>query len=156
LVRNLISSLVTQFSRRCPSIPEALSTLFSNSLDGEHQPSNKSLTKVLRSVLGGFCHAYIVLDALDECAEQDKLISFMEEIASWDLSQIHILATSRPDPVFEDRLKSETIHLQSALMNADIQIHICERLQNDFRLSKWPLVVKKEIEARLMEGADGM
>jgi hypothetical protein len=116
---------------------------------------------VLRDILtaSGFCHAYIMLDALDECREQDELLSFLEEMTSWELDVLHVLATSRPDPKINECLASRIMHvidLQSVIVDADIQLHICEELQRDFSLRKWPLEVKNEIETSLMEGAKGM
>jgi hypothetical protein len=158
-VRNLVCALVTQFSGRCSSCPECLATLYSHSLDGQHQPTTTSLTQILRKIIGNFPHAYIVVDALDECSEQDDLLSFLEEVTSWNLGSLHILATSRPDRMTTERLArriSYAIDIRSALVDPDIRIYVRERLQNEFSLSKWPLKVKKEIEATLMEGANGM
>lgn len=159
VVKSLISSLVTQFCRRCAFIPEGLATLYSNSLDGRHQPTITSPTKILRNILTAFRHAYIVLDALDECTEQDDLLSFIEEITDWKLDGLHILATSRQDQMTNERLASrisDSVDLQSAIVDLDIRVHIRERLRSDFSLKKWPPKVKEEIEKSLMEGANGM
>ena len=148
-----------QFSSRGTGIPDGLTALYSNGQQGEQQPMTTSLMKALRDILAGFHHAYILLDALDECAEQDKLLSFIRQVSDWKLGQLHILATSRPDPVIEACLASrvsDAINLQSAPVDADIQLHIRKCLQTDFRLSKWPLEVKKDIETSLMNGANGM
>jgi hypothetical protein len=115
--------------------------------------------KVLRDIPAGFLHVYIVIDALDECAEHDNLFLFIEEITDWELDNLHILATSRPDQIMKESIASRTsytVNIQSAVVDVDIQIHICERLQNDVWLHKWPLKVKQEIEMSLMGGAEGM
>jgi hypothetical protein len=115
--------------------------------------------KVLRDIITGFRHAFIVLDAVDECAEPDDLLSFIEEVTDWELVNLHILATSRPNQITEESIASRTLHtinIQSAVIDVDIQIYIRERLQNDIRLRKWPLKVKQEIESGLMLGAKGM
>jgi hypothetical protein len=158
VVRSLICSLVTQFSRTCTSTPEGLATLYSKCLDGQHTPTSTSLMKALRDIITGFHHAYIVIDALDECAEPDDLLSFIEEVTGWGLDNLHILATSRRNQIteFVASRTSYTINIQSAVVDMDIQTHIRERLQNDIRLRKWPLKVKQEIESGLMLGAKGM
>lgn len=107
----------------------------------------------------GFRHTYIVLDALDECAEQNKLLSFIDEITDWRLGTLHILATSRPDRLIHGHLTSrlsDVINIQSAFVDADIRIYIRECLRSDFKLCRWPLEVKEEVEMSLMEGANGM
>jgi ankyrin repeat domain-containing protein 50 len=143
----------------CASFPDGLADLFSDCLDGKNKPTTASLMKLLQEILAGFRHAYIVLDAIDECGEEDKLLSTIEEITNWELKNVHILATSRPHPVIKDRLSSrvsDAVDLQSALVDADIRLYIREHLQNDFRLKRWSLVVKEEIEKGLVEGANGM
>lgn len=40
--------------------------------------------------------------------------------------------------------------IQSALVDADIFLHILERLSNDPRLKEWPVDVQKEVEEALM------
>jgi hypothetical protein len=159
VVRSLICSLVTQFSRRCIGIPAGLATLYSNCLDGQHQPTTASITAILQGIITSFHHAYIVLDALDECIEQDDLLSFLEDVTDWGLDNLHILATSRPDHITRECLVSritDAIDLQNALVDEDILTYVRERLQNDVRLRKWQPKVKDEIEMTLMEGAKGM
>jgi hypothetical protein len=58
---------------------------------------------------------YIVLDALDECAEQDDLLSFLHAITYWKLNILHILAAiaSRPDRAF---VVSHTLQHSSKLI----------------------------------------
>jgi hypothetical protein len=115
--------------------------------------------KVLHGIITGFRHAYIVLDALDECTEQDDLVSFIEEITDWDLDNLHVLATTRPNQITNEYIASRTsyiINIQSTVVDEDIRIHVRERLQKDVQLRKWPSNVRQEIEMSLMDGAKGM
>jgi len=123
------------------------------------QPTTESLMKVLQGILAGFRHAYIVLNALDECAEREKLLSFIEQINNWKLGTLHILVMSQPETVVSECLASRvssTIDLQSAVVDIDIQIHIHKKLQSDPHLKKWPSNIKEEIATSLMKGANGM
>ena len=75
------------------------------------------------------------------------------------LDSLHILTLSRKEQDIKDHLEPQVsgqINIQSALVDGDIQIHICDRLQNDPKLKKWHAKVKKEIETTLMNGACGM
>jgi hypothetical protein len=117
--------------------------------------------EVLHDILSGFRHAYIVIDALDECSEPelDDLLSFIEEVAEWKHGSLHFLVTCRPIRYILKALKPiilNNIDLRHALLIEDIRIHIRERLQNDRLLREWPMEVKDEIEGCLMKGADGM
>jgi hypothetical protein len=157
--RSLVCSLITQFSTQCKTTPEALENLYSQSQNGQWQPSTHNLMVALEHILGCFHHTYIILDALDECVERTELLETITKIMDWKLDACHILATSRRERDIEDCLQSLVscqINIQSELVAGDIQIYIQDRLQNDSKLKKWPAKVQEEIEVTLMAGADGM
>lgn len=156
---NLLRSLIVQLSIQSANTPESLSALFARSQDGQQRPTTDALALALESILRDFQQIFIILDALDECKEREELLGLIENIAKWNLEKLHILATSRREREIEDSLEpliTGQICIQSALVNADIHIHICERLQNDPKLRKWPANVQMEIEKTLMDGAHGM
>jgi ankyrin repeat domain-containing protein 50 len=113
----------------------------------------------LRHIIKGFQHVYVIVDALDECRDQDQLLAIIIEIISWKLGPLHLLATSRKEKDIEGcvgPLASTQFDLHSLQINTDIQTHIQETLKNDSKLKKWPSKVHSQIEAALMEGAHGM
>ena len=152
-------SLIEQFSAQCTSNPEALETIYSHNLEGARQPSASALMGTLRDILQGFGNTYIIVDALDECLEREKLLGLIEDIAGWKISTLHILATSRKEQDIEDCLSSivsSQINIQSSLVNADIRIHVRDRLRKDRKLQKWSAHAQAEIEAALIANAHGM
>ena len=156
---NLIRSLITQLSFQSPSCPDALAALYSQNENGQRQPTTEGLMITLKSILRGFRHAYVIVDALDECGDWEQLRALIEDITEWKLGTLHVLTTSRKEQDIGDCLGprvSAQINLHSALVNVDIQTHLCERLRNDTKLKKWPTKVHKQIEVALMEKADGM
>jgi hypothetical protein len=157
---NLIRSLIVQLSTQSEKTPESLDALFVRSQDGQQQPKMDALTLTLQHILGGFQQAFIILDALDECKgkEREELLGLLKNLIDWKVEGLHVLATSRRERDIEETLAplaTDQICIQSALVNADIHVHICERLQNDPKL-KWPKNVQEEIEKTLMDGAHGM
>jgi len=155
----LIRSLITQLSAQSKHTPEPLNTIYSRCQEGQQQPTIADLVLTLRHMLGDFCETFIIVDALDECTEREGLLGMLKEIVDWKLEKLHILTTSRREKDIEESLTPLTtgqICIQSALVNADIQLHIRHRLQNDQKLKRWPLVVQGEIEKSLMDGAHGM
>jgi len=112
----------------------------------------------LQLILEGFDHVYIVLDALDECAERTKLLDLIEEIITWKLKGLHVLATSRRERVFLERLEpraSDSFDIQE-LIHEDIRIYIREKLRSRFINKKWLSKVQDAVENRLIENANGM
>jgi hypothetical protein len=157
--KNLICSLITQLSSHNSSCPDALAKLYSRNLNGQRQPTSEDLMIALKGILGGFQHAYLILDALDECQDCEELLLLIEKMTEWKLGTLHILATSRKERDIDDCVGprvSARVDLHSALINADIQTHLRERLRNDPKLKKWPVKIHVQIEAALMEGAHGM
>ena len=113
----------------------------------------------LRDIVQTFRHTYIVIDALDECSEREELLILIDEIIDWKLDTLHILATSRKEQDIDDCLSSrisDEIDIQSTLVDADIRIHVREKLQNDPRLKKWSADAQEEIETAVVDGAHGM
>ena len=159
----MIRSLITQLSEQPTKELKELKLLFSFCNNGQRQPDTKSLLTVLKGILKGFNKAYVVLDALDECLDRQQLLESVEEIQRWRLPQLHMLLTSRQLPDIQEVLELWTgsqnrIHIQSALVDADILIYVHERLQNDRELKRWrnKPQVQEEIKMTLMEKADGM
>ncbi|KAF2726518.1 hypothetical protein EJ04DRAFT_571199 [Polyplosphaeria fusca] len=77
MVRSLLCQLLQQSIR----IPASLDTLFSSSENGQRQPSAHALLETLRSMIHELPQVYIVLDALDECAQRVELMETLEMIA---------------------------------------------------------------------------
>jgi hypothetical protein len=156
---NLIRSLIDQLSLQSGKISPPLEALFAESQNSRHQPTLASLLSTLQQILGDFRQTYIIIDALDECMEREDLLIMIETIVDWKLDKLHILATSRRERDIEDALGTlvtTQICIQDAVVNADIQTHIRERLANDSKLKRWPTKVQIEIETALMDGAHGM
>jgi len=113
----------------------------------------------LRDIVQTFQQTYIVIDALDECYEREELMILIEEIVDWKLETLHILATSRKEQDIADCLLSRVsneINIQSTVVDADIRIHVHDKLQNDRKLRKWSADAQMEIETALVDGAHGM
>jgi hypothetical protein len=156
---HLLRSLVTQFSDHCPSTPEALEGLYSANQDGRWQPATNALVATLGNIIRSFQHAYIVVDALDECTDREELLGLLEEIVNWKTDTLHILLTSRKEREIEECLKglvSNQIDIQSSLVATNIQIYVHEKLRTDPKLRKWPEKVLAEIEMELTARASGM
>ena len=117
---------------------------------------------VLRELLQAFDNTFIVCDALDECIDRDKLLEDIEQMTSWTMPQLHLLATSRRERDIEDSLeevvKAEaTIRIQSSLINDDIEAYVENRIHTDSKLKRWRRPdLQQEIIAALSNKADGM
>lgn len=106
-----------------------------------------------------FNTSYILLDALDECTDQENLLEFIKAFMDWDIDTLRVLTTSRKENDITTALEPLVtcqLSIQSALVDADIRVHILERLSNDPKLKRWPVDIQKEIGHALTRGAKGM
>ncbi|KAH0559449.1 hypothetical protein GP486_004039 [Trichoglossum hirsutum] len=158
---SLIRSLITQLSTQSAKLSGALQTLYSHCQDGQQQPCYDTLVETFQSMLGDFSEIYIILDALDECADREQLLMLIQKINEWKMEKVHILVTSRKEKDVRETLTpllTDQISIEGAQVNSDIQLYIRERLHNDpkLKLKKWSEKVREEIEETLMSGAYGM
>ena len=159
LTEKLIRSLIMQLSTQCSHSSDLLQLAFSRSQNGQNQLPIEDLRTLLHQMLKSFDGAYILVDALDECTDREDLFELIEALMAWNIHGMHLLATSRKEndiSVSLEPLVTRQLDIQSALVDADIRVHILERLSNDAKLEKWSVDVKKEIEDALMKGAKGM
>jgi len=151
---NLVHSLIEQFFTQCMSTPDSLENIYSLCQDGAQQPTMDALVATLQDIVQTFHHTYIIVDALDECSDREALLSFIEEIVKWKLDKFHILASSWKEWDIDDCLASRVsngINIQSTLVDANIRIHVHDKLQNDCKLMKWSASAQAEIETALVE-----
>jgi hypothetical protein len=91
-------SLIVQLAARRPDTPDALESL-RKFYDGNAQPPDDDLLDAIKETTKGFSKVYLVIDALDECPEEDNqrtyLLSMLKKLHSWTQANLHILLTSR-------------------------------------------------------------
>ena len=136
----------------------AVSALYSNHSNGQQQPLRASLISCLKQLLEDANEIFILIDALDECTDRDKLLKLIKQIHGWDNS-IHLLATSRKETDIYDSL-SPVVSTSTCIQNEDIKEDIClyirEEIKTDQVLRNRTPEVQKHIEDTLIERAHGM
>jgi ankyrin repeat domain-containing protein 50 len=155
--QEFLRSVIVQISAEFPARPEALETLYSQSQDGQRQPTRDALMSTLRDMLGNLEETFIIVDALDECDNREELLEILNELTTWEPQQLHILTTSRREKDIEEVLGPLTsqICIQNAIVNADIRLYIRNTIHGT-SWRKWSQEVRNEVEVELMANADGM
>ena len=159
LHESLICSVLIQLCDRCNVIPNALSALYKTCHSGSSQPPVDSLHKTLMVILDGFQHVYIIIDALDECTQRQRLMCWLKEIISLRIHKLHLLATSRSEEDIAHCLRSlETaeVDMASKVIDSDIQSYLDWMFHEDVSLRKWNEEVQNEIKSTLLNSAKGM
>ena len=81
LYDKLMRSLIWQFSLKCKGgVHKVLMNLYARCGNGHQEPTLDDLQNTLRGMLNGFSSTFIILDALDECAEREKLLNWIQTV----------------------------------------------------------------------------
>ncbi|KAI9791524.1 MAG: hypothetical protein M1816_003868 [Peltula sp. TS41687] len=165
---SMIRSLIDQLYSKCSDARKELDSLFSACGDGHQQPTTESLCTTFLQMVEQVGEVWIVLDALDEChtskGKRTKgMLSWIRELLSSEKGTVHILMTSRPEQDIESDVRQwarddNLVPIQGDDVSNDIRAYIYTRIREDDDLKRWRSrpEVQNEIEARLMEKADGM
>jgi hypothetical protein len=156
MLRSMIFQICTSTAGRFPT---AVDDLFRQSNDGHQPPSLQSLTNTFSALLASSPRTYLIIDALDECSERDRLTELIRHLreSSDDAS---FLVTSRSEQDLLEGLQG-SMDVQIDLSHAgglemDIDLHVRKSLETDQKLRKWKRLLKKEILNALLQGAQGM
>lgn len=155
----VLRSLIKQLSLQCTNTPDALVKLFSDSAEGQQSSPPEELMSTAKSIIQCFSNVYIIFDALDECPERAKLLSFLGLMHNWNIDKLHLLVTSRRERDIELRLKplmSHEVPMDERLVDKDIQIHVSKVLDQDIEFQMCSAEEKQRIETTLIGRAHGM
>jgi hypothetical protein len=136
-----------------------LTKLYDSCHNGGSQPSVESLHATLLLILEAFDDVFVILDALDECAERKELLKWIKEMTSWRKGKLHLLATSRPVEDIAKYLRSLDpghVYMMEDLITNDIEKYINSILHHDDAFENWDDEVKETIKSKLLENAGGM
>jgi len=140
-------------------VPKVLANLYACCGDGHQEPTLGDLQNTLQTILDGFSSTFIILDALDECTEREKILNWIQTfILGKDKNLgLHLIVTSRPEQEIEDKFKSSHyLDLVKESENHDLVAYLDYELQNDSDLQKWNSNIQEQIKLKLIEQADGM
>jgi hypothetical protein len=120
--------------------------------------------ELLQSVAQAHGHTYIIVDALDECpayfGERARLLGALEALKSYQIPNLHVLATSRKERDIERALLPLTtvppFSIRSTEVDKDIRSHIKAQLAKDEIMGRWPISLQEDVEDELSIKAQGM
>ncbi|KAE9371255.1 hypothetical protein N431DRAFT_376754 [Stipitochalara longipes BDJ] len=149
-----VSSLVAQLCTRLTTFPAHTSQLYDRCNQGSLRPGLDELTAILCEVIQSLDHAFIIIDALDECPKGEgraSLLTVLSKVKSMSLHNLHTIVTSRREPDIENNLcpllTSQPISLEGSGVEWDIKSHISSVLATDPKLRKWFRWVFCQLEA---------
>ena len=153
------------------SLPPKLKELYDRHFRNNSQPRYDELRTVLLAIIQQFGQIFFVLDALDECAldQREDLCQFILSIVdttgtSTDTSQgiVKLFVTSRRESDIERAFQQKsvpTIEVEAAKVDSDIEVYV--KAQIELRLENRSLqlrdmTLKNKILSALTTKASGM
>ena len=145
-VQCIIPTLAAVLARRIPPYAEALVKTLNNDPDLAHKAIRVQVEHLLAKPLEGLgsldLQIVFVIDALDECSDEEKLVEFIDGLAGFSSeASVKFLFTSRPEmhireTSIADTSLSSIIHLHTidpAHVTADIRLYIQKTLRRKRR-----------------------
>ena len=134
-------------------MPKVLVNLYARCGNGHQEPTLDGLQNTLRGMLDGFSLKFIILDALDECTEREKLLNWIQTDILENLERDINLGLH----LIEDKFKSyHYLDLVEESENHDLVAYLDYQLKNDSDLKKWNSDTQEQIKLTLIKQADGM
>jgi len=149
-VQRIVPTLATILARQFPAYAVSLAKQLCELPDVAHWSPQKQVESLLTLPLAehAWCDGQIVfvIDALDECSDQGRLVELIDALADFKSEfQVKLLLTSRPemyirrtpisDPNFSSVLQLHTI--EQAQVTADLHLYIGETLASASRSTTW-------------------
>ena len=170
-LRDLVCSLLIQFSAHSATRCDVLSILYSAHDEGKKQPSDSDLAECLKEMLTlrDQCPTYLILDALDESPNtpgipppRERVLQLVEELAEICIPNLRICVTSRPEIDIRNVLEPLTsrrvsLHDQSG-QKEDIADYVRSIVYSNSEqiMRRWRMEDKEVVINSLSERADGM
>jgi hypothetical protein len=170
-LRDLVCSLLIQFSAHSAPHCDILSNLYSAHGEGKNQPSDSDLAKCLKEMvtLPNQHPTYLVIDALDESpntpgipSPRERVLQFVRELVEICIPNLRICVTSRPEIDIRKVLEPVTsrrvsLHDQSG-QTEDIADYVRSIVYSSSEqiMGRWRTEDKELVIKTLSERANGM
>ena len=168
-LRGLLSSILFQLCDQSISYYEVMSAFYSAHRHGKQSPSDEELVRCLNDLLQlpGQVPIFLVVDALDECANisalsspRQEVLMLLEQLVDSQLPNLRICVTSRPEadirPVLEPlTFRSISLHEESGQMK-DIEDYIKSVVNSNRKMRRWKPEQRQLVIDVLSRRADGM
>jgi hypothetical protein len=154
---NLLAAIIKQLVQDRPSIAQSLLSMYERHRVRGTRPPFEELSSVLQSVLANYSKVYVVLDALDECPEQNGTRSQLLGICR-DLQQqtgLRLMATSRHIPDIVDEFK-DTPLVEVRASDSDLKRFVTGNVNRFAKFIRLSSDLQERVQTKIVETADGM
>ena len=152
-VSNLVASLLKQMVHDQYTTSDNVKALYKRHKDGKTFPDLDKFTTALTSEIGMYSKAFIIVDALDECREDDATRANLLRVLRSIAGTVNLMVTSR-DLVSIAREFQETKRLDICANDQDVRRYIEGRIARTPR--RHLKALQESIVKKIVENARGM
>ena len=170
-VRGFLSSILVQLCGQSILFYNILHELYLEHQDGSNQSGDNALKQCFEKMLKASrkIPMYIIIDALDESPDtsglqssREKILALIQELVGFDLPNLRLCITSRPEVDIRDVLEPLTsassrisLHDEDG-QRKDIANYISYVVCSDKKIKRWREKDKELVTETLLNRADGM
>lgn len=160
--KDIVPALVKQLCRKKQDLPKEVKELYRQYSRQDQFPSQAKLQAQLVDISESFEKVFIVIDALDECPDQDMVIPLIAALVHDCSSKIKICVTSRREQYILHsfaKLKCPTIEIEAKKVDEDIAVFVdaeISRRSADYAFDAMDQQLKDDIKAVLVAQSNGM
>lgn len=151
-----LGSIIAQLIQGKVGTLDILESLYNDLSPKNLLPSDVwKLEDILHAIIRKFFRVIIVIDALDECTEQDNVFRVLERLRG--LRNLSLLVTSRDE--LEIRLQFANLPIlpiKKDDVSVDIENFVSSELQRQPKLARLKSTTRSDITAALVKGSKGM
>jgi hypothetical protein len=159
----IISSFIKQLCQQLKYLPKDVQDFYEMYNTNARTPTFDKYHSCLATATQSFEETYLIIDALDECREEEreKMIKCLIALVK-DLPCVKVFVSSRREPDIVDAFAEEperTIEIEAESVNRDIALFVKWRVDNLIEEKKLKIVrrqLKDTILETLIANADGM
>jgi hypothetical protein len=156
---DLLRSLAVQLGMKGPGLP-VLQQAYNTSNRG--RPAVTGLEEIIVASVHSYSNVFVMLDALDECPEEQDARYYMLQglrFLAGKIPALKLCVTSREIRDVREAMTTivvTPISIETSAVDADIERYISKQLLSDTRLTRLNEDTKKLILRKLSSRADGM
>lgn len=161
ILGGLVRQILTVFHQIPPEMEIELEAMFFR--NHHRKPGNEELFQLLVSVVQLSATAYIVIDGIDECKDDDRrqLLLYLNKLIRISKSKVKIFVSSRPEVDISKSLGNfHPIVLDPSTTRSDIEVFIHDVIDQKLQPGGGLVInhssMAGEIKLALIDGSNGM
>jgi len=156
-VASLLAALLKQLVQSRPNIAAPVTNMYDHHSKRSSRPSLDEILQGLHSVCSNYAAVYIIVDALDECADRDggrgRLIDKLRELQA--RIDVQLLFTSRFIPEITQRFESNSV-LEVRASEEDVRRFVAGQVLRLPKCIQRDEELKQAVQNKIVEAVDGM